>query len=236
MLKKIGLKFVSNKNNDVEEFFRLWHGHENLRVGLMDFVNNNSNNIIHPDIAPSKDILALAVKSRYEMDEKKIVKTLFFAENKWCEIEPLFYDLVGKIFKKDFSFDKIIKVYVSVLPFFVRNLDEGRVSIPYNTSNENEPVFVLAHELLHVIFYSYIHDNYEELRESLSSKKVWDFSEAINVVIQGQVEWVNIFKIEPSFYPEHEALYLALNKKWEKDKDIDSLIRDFLVNVAERQN
>ena len=80
-----------------------------------------------------------------------------------------------------------------------------------------------------LFFYSYLAKNYKELEKEFFSKKVWDFSEAINVVIQGQPEWIKVFKVEPAFYPEHEKLFLVLNDKWNRGGDIDILIKYFLL-------
>jgi hypothetical protein len=63
----------------------------------------------------------------------------------------------------------------------------------------------------------------------MSSQKVWDFSEAINVVIQNQKSWIEIFKIRAKPYPQHIVLYNNILKDWNEEKDVDFLIKKYII-------
>jgi hypothetical protein len=228
-MKKIKLNFIISEDNDLEEFYNLWKNHENLRKPLQDFViKNYTNHSATIKFPLAKKEFRKIIDEIYKVETKKITPDLKLLKDDWKKVEHKFYQLTDKIFKRiDLSGEKY-DVYPSVLPFYVRNLHKKRISVPYGKKNKKEPSFVLAHELLHVIFYSYLFQNFKKYKKIFFSKKVWDFSEALNVVIQGQDEWMKIFSVRPNFYPEHEKLYFCLKSIWEHHNNIDKLIKIFL--------
>ena len=82
----------------------------------------------------------------------------------------------------------------------------------------------MAHESLHLIFYDYLYTNYPKLRKNIENVKIWAFSEAFNVVIQEQPEWLDIFKIKPGVHKKFKKMYDLIKEEWVNNKNVDSVI------------
>ena len=226
-MQKITLNFTVSPKNDAEEFSPLYKGHENLRNPLRKYILKTQPDFKF-DKLPNKAKLVKFVAAEYKRESPKMHKVEAYTKLRWGKIEPKFYDLTQKVFPGFIVPDDKYEAYPSIWPFYIRNFKTRRISFPYLRKNKNEPLFVIAHELLHVFFYSYLFQKYPKFKAKMQSKQVWDFSEAINVVIQGQEEWVRLFKVIPHYYPEHKQLFLKLQKFWDKEKNLDKLIQEFL--------
>jgi len=87
---------------------------------------------------------------------------------------------------------------------------------------------VIDHELLHLLYYNYLAQVHSFSEKQLKSLRVWDFSEVINVVLQGQSDWVDVFGVKAQPYPQHEKFYEEVLQVWNENNDIDYLIERFL--------
>ena len=88
---------------------------------------------------------------------------------------------------------------------------------------------MLAHELLHFIFYDYIYSKYGFSEQRMSSQDIWNFSEIVNALIQNQEKWIKEFKIKSVPCCTDIKLYKDIEREWHKSRDIDYLIRKFLL-------
>jgi len=100
------------------------------------------------------------------------------------------------------------------------------ITFPYNVSSE-EACFVIAHELLHELFYRYVNRVFKE-KIALNSSKLWDVSEVFNVIIMEGTEFQKVFNYPSMPYPQHKKLLTKMRLIWNKTKTIDSLIEIFV--------
>lgn len=70
---------------------------------------------------------------------------------------------------------------------------------------------MIAHEMLHFIFYSYFDDN---VKNKALKKDVWLISEVFNAVVLNTKEFRNIIKPGKELgYPEHKEIISKMKKE-----------------------
>jgi hypothetical protein len=228
--KKEHINFVVSAAYDAETFFLLNEKKLKNTKNPSDFddiaiLSNKFGVAIHAGL--TKKCIEKFVQSIYEKNINEISNQSKEVKNRWKKNENDFFNLAKNVYKKDATLNEKYLAFPSVWSSFVRDFANKRISFPCDRG-VNDALFVIAHELLHVIFYQYLYENHPKIRNIIESKKVWDFSEVINVIIQGQKEWVGLFILKPRAYSEHEYLYEKMSDTWNKNHDVDVLIEKFL--------
>ncbi|EKE21277.1 MAG: hypothetical protein ACD_7C00299G0008 [uncultured bacterium] len=219
-MEKKYLQFKISKNIDINLFFEYIKQSKNNKETLSKFIDKDNFYI-------DREQVFYFVNRVYERDSDNIEKNIKKVEDSWNLKQDFFDKEIIRLFKSDAYPQGNINAYPSIWPIYGRSFDKSLITFPYK-NGVNEAVFVLSHEILHIIFYDYIFLKYKFSSEKMSSKKVWDFSEVINVIIQNQKEWRKNYILEAKPYFEHQALYNKLLKLWNKNPDIDFLIKNCL--------
>lgn len=227
---KKNVKFDISATYDVETFFLL--NDKKLKESkdfsdFQDIVNFSKNEEIEMSQKISKRAVEKLVRLIYDKNKSEICSRTAEIQKEWGKKEKNFIKLLNLIFKKEIVIMEEYILYPSIWSSFIRDFANNRISFPYNQGTSIAS-FVIAHELLHILLYKYLYEYHPIIRDIIESKKIWDFSEAINVIIQGQKEWTDVFEIAPKAYKEHENLCKNMSEYWDKDSDIDKLIKEFL--------
>lgn len=227
MKNKINILFSKRPSLDIDAFFLLYNS--SFKISRILGENNELSNLDIKEIKHTvqkrklNKLIIGIVKHNYTHDKSQIADNLNSIKRKWRKTENIFYKLTYKIYK-DFDIkERDFIAHPSMWAINIRDLRKKRLSFPYNGS-VNEAVFVIAHELLHIIFFDYLQDRYFDKMKHSDDNKIWALSEVVNVLIQSQKEWVRIFKLKPRPYKEHAKLYKRLKTIWNKSHDIDEVI------------
>lgn len=89
---------------------------------------------------------------------------------------------------------------------YPRFLDDKTFCVPYFHKREKYINVIIAHEMLHFIFYDYFYKRYPEYNESKYNFFVWHVSEIFNSLIQNSKEWLDVFCEEIITHPEHNKI------------------------------
>lgn len=227
--EKENIKFKISTDYDVDTFFLLNEEKLKNTTIVKDFNDiialSDRNGVEIPNSLTKKD-LEKFVEDVYKKKITEISNCSNEIEVNWRKISPSFFNLASIIYKNT-TLDKEYILFPSVWGSFIRDFKNKRISFPYN-QGVDKAIFVIAHELLHIIFYKYLYENHPQIRNLIESKKVWDFSEVINVIIQEQEDWISLFITEPGVYQGHEDLYKKMSELWKDKPSIDIMIEKFL--------
>ena len=170
------------------------------------------------------------VKNYYRKNKAIIEKNLELYKNNWKKIEKKYYDLVSLIFNKEFWPKRKYIAYATIWGMFPRFLEDKTFQIPYTYKNAKYVNVVIAHEMLHFVFYDYFWEKYPDYKKQ--DIKTWNISEIFNTVIQNSPEWVNVFEEKSMGYPEHKKIVNYLSKKYYKKKiKVEELIEDIIKEI-----
>ena len=126
-----------------------------------------------------------------------------------------------------YNFSSLSKVYR-----YPRSISKKTFFFPLNHKIEHYANKVIAHKMLHFMFFDYVEKKYELGEKSKIPGKetnyLWKVSEAFNSVIQGWALYQELFDSRPNPYPEVVEIYEEMNEQWEKNQNVDTLLNKFL--------
>jgi hypothetical protein len=111
---------------------------------------------------------------------------------------------------------------------YPRFLDDKTFQIPAISKKKKVASFIIAHEMLHFIFYEYFLNKYKKYKSHKYDFFVWHVSEIFNVIIMNRPEWQKILKNKDNGYPEHGKIIEKLSKK---ECCIDELVDNIVLEV-----
>ena len=162
--------------------------------------------------------------------EQEIKKAVNKARKSWKLIEKRYFDLVNKIFKNHPWPEGKYTGFVSCFRMYPRNIKEKTFFFPFYHAIPKFSNTVIAHELLHFIFFDYVKNNHG-LRENAKIKGknnnyVWQISEVFNSVIENWESYYKIFKVKTLRQKPYTGrkYFLKIKKQWAKKQDIDYLL------------
>lgn len=179
-------------------------------------------------------IISEYTKHIHKINKKEILEGVAETKKQWSKIEGKFYNFVDEIFHgHNWPKGKYIG-HASIYLMFPRNIKEKTFYFPYSRDKWS-PVSIIAHEMLHFIFFDYIKKEYEinENNEfkGKNPKYIWQVSETFNIVIENWKPYMKIFgakkKIKP--YPGCEKMFVSMTKQWAKNQDIKSFLDEWLL-------
>jgi len=223
------IKFLVNKKKELETYIGFLHDskfHENKRE--MDWAFY----IPHPKLMrlrnkkfSSRDKIKIVKKyiDEYycEKDSKAVKRILLVTEKQWTKKENLFFALVNNIFHHHpWPKGKYI-AYGTIWGMYPRFLKDKTFLFPLDRKNKREASIIIAHEMLHFIFYDYVFNKFQKYKKHEYDFKMWHISEIFNVIIQNSPEWVKFFGQKTDPYPEHRRHIRKLKKAWINTNNVD---------------
>ncbi|HAJ44837.1 MAG: hypothetical protein UV53_C0015G0008 [Candidatus Azambacteria bacterium GW2011_GWE1_42_9] len=161
-------------------------------------------------------------------------------ETNWKKKEGRFFNLVKDLFhNRPWPKGKYI-AYATIWGMFPRFLEDKTFQIPIKYKNKKYVNAIIAHELLHFMFYDYFCENYPRYKHSENSIYVWHISEIFNSLVQNSPTWLDVFEKETMSYPEHKKIISQLKKKYKypmslKIKNLISDIEPFIKILLRRK-
>ena len=175
-----------------------------------------------------KKIVKDFVFKYYSKNKKAIEKNIITHENNWKKIEKDFFKLAHDLFL-DTKWPKGKYIaYTTMWSMYPRFLDDKTFQIPAISKKKKVASFIIAHEMLHFIFYEYFLNKYKKYKSHKYDFFVWHVSEIFNVIIMNRLEWQKILKNKDDGYPEHGKIIEKLSKK---ECCIDELVDNIVLEV-----
>lgn len=175
-----------------------------------------------------KRIVGDFVFKYYSKNKSAIEKNFITYENNWKKIEKEFFSLVENVFPKlKWPKGKYI-AYPTMWSMYPRFLDDKTFQIPAISKKKKTVYFIIAHEMLHFIFYEYFLNKYKKYKSHKYDFLAWHVSEIFNVIIMNRPGWQKILKNKDDGYPEHRKIIKKLSKK---DYNLDDLINNIIKEV-----
>lgn len=178
-----------------------------------------------------KIIVEKYIGSFYKKHIEKIKREIEEEKNNWQKADKKFYELTDEIFGNYKWPEGKYIAYPTIWGMYPRFLDNKTFQFPSKHKKQNYIQVIIAHEMLHFIFYDYIYKNFPKLKSHKYDFDLWNISEAFNVMIQNFSRWVKIFNQKTISYPEHKNLIIKLKKNWEEASgDIDKFLKIVLTD------
>ena len=168
----------------------------------------------------------------YAKNEEHLKNKFELTKSDWGSVERKYFDLVKKLFNYHPWPEGKYKGIGSIFHMYPRFIQKKIFFFPLNHKIERYANKVIAHEMLHFMFFDYVEKKYGLHEKSVIPGKeinyLWKVSEAFNSVIEGWQPYSELFNSKPRPYPEVVEIYTRMNEQWGKDQDIVSLFGIFL--------
>lgn len=183
----------------------------------------------------NKSALFNSIKDIYRDKRDEINIGISKQENDWRKLEMRFYKLVDVLFEnRKWPSLKYI-AYGTIWSMFPRFLEQNAFQIPYKHRLPKYVPVIIAHELLHFIFFDYFYKRFPKYKKEKYQFFVWHVSEVFNSIVQNSPPWVKLFKQIPMDYPEHEQILKKIGRYFQKNNiiDIDELTDNIIHEIQE---
>jgi len=223
-------------NQDIQNaihFIRRNRPHK-YRYFLFQFLPKELHYIIKEKLPESKikKIIGEYTKRTYKFRTKKIKEGITKARKDWRSVEKRYFAITDKIFKRcPWPKGRYIG-YCSIFGMFPRNVQEKYFYFPPIHPISKYANKVIAHEMLHFIFFDYIQKKYGLKENSKIPKKpdnyIWQVSEVFNNVTEGWKPYNKLIGDKPRPYRGTEKMFKKMSVQWQKKQDIDWLLDHWL--------
>ncbi len=166
----------------------------------------------------------------HTLRRKEIENDIKSVRGNWAKVEKGYFKLIDRIFNNFLWPRGSYTGFATIYNMYPRNISKRVFFFPYIHNIPNYANYVIAHEMMHFIFFDYINKIYE-IRENAEFKNkpqkyVWQISEVFNNVIEDWKEYQNVIKChrKPRPYPGTEKIFSEMKKQWRKKQDIKGLL------------
>ena len=222
------ISFIKRERKGIKREFLLWFLPDDFKYILnKNFSEKERNKIIRE-----------YTKHIYKIKKDEIGKGFEKAKKDWQKVEKEYFQLVDKVFKNHPWPKGNYRGIVSIWHMYPRYIKHKIFFFPYKHKIPKYSNKVIAHEMLHFIFFDYIKREYnlEEFSEikNRPNDYVWQVSEVFNDVMENWKPYYGLFKDKPCSYPDTEQMFKKMKKQWQKKQDIDWLLEQWL-GIKERK-
>jgi len=142
----------------------------------------------------------------------------------WEKVEDKFYKLVNGVFQ-DYSWpDGEYVGTASIFRMYPRNIKNKTFYFPAQKTRLGS-LGIIAHEMLHFIFFDFIKNKYglgeKSKIKGKSPEYVWQVSETFNNVIENWEPYKEIFSEEPRPYAGCKKMLEVMEQQWKEKQDIN---------------
>lgn len=231
---KVSLKISASKDLENCLFFVKFNLKNNFEH-VKWFLPENLHYVLDKNITSQKreEILRQLTLKVFKEKKDEIKQGVNMAVKDWQSVENDYFELANKIFKNHpWPKGKYIG-YASIYRMYPRDVQEKTFFFPYFHATPHFSNMVIAHELLHFIFFDYIKQKFKYKEAKTYSKKaeyIWQISEVFNSVIENWEPYYNIFKVEDMKQPPYTGgkYFKKMQSQWAKNQDIDFLLSQWL--------
>lgn len=192
-----------------------------LDVGGVNFANGILG--VHPAI---KKIIFNYIDDFYKKQTFLLSRQARNFQKQWNAKAGLFFEAANLIFK-NYPWPRGRYIgYLSIFDCNPRFLHDKTFQIFYK--HKLGPTYIVAHELLHFIFFDYLSKKIKTSKKKLTENDLWELSEIVNDVILDSQSFKKLLKLKKNIvsYPNLKNTASKLKIKFASNKsiDIDKLI------------
>jgi hypothetical protein len=173
------------------------------------------------------------IDKTYHIKQAKMDHALERHGKRWTEIAPVFFSLVDPLFHgRKWPRGKYI-AFGTIWGMYPRFLEDKTFQIPFWHRSQKYISVVIAHELLHFMFYDYFYERYPKYNRPKYNFFVWQISEIFNTIIQNSPTWLSHFKLKSMGYPEHRKIVKKISRPIYRRNtfEIDELVDEIVKNA-----
>ena len=171
------------------------------------------------------------IRSIYKKRAGDMAEALEFYRKQWKAKENVFFSLTDKLFPGFFWPKGKYIAYLTIWSMFPRFLEDKTFQIPFRYRRKKYVNVIIAHEMLHFIFYEWFYKQYPRYRQPRYNYFVWNVSEIFNVLIQDSYPWIRTFGMKTMPYPEHKKIIRRIGLAWAESRPVGRLVEDIILKV-----
>ncbi len=168
------------------------------------------------------------ISEMYEKQWATMRHSLIQYEKSWRQVELEYFILIDEFFTPSYWPKGKYIAYPTIWGLCPRYLEDSTFQVPFKHRSVKRVMVIIAHELLHFIFYNYFAKKYPKYRSNRYQMLKWHISEIFNAVVQNSPRWIKVFRLKSYIYPEHRKIVARLQRKNRKNNNwiVDDLITD----------
>lgn len=238
-MKRRRVKFKINKDLGKRKLLNFIYRDEKAGINFKELIFK-----AHPTLKgieklekeEAKRKVNMYIDDLYLKNKDGIKKTVAQMQKDWREIEDEFFEITNHVFK-NLPWPKGEYIaYFSISPPCPRYLYNKTFSVVYTKDGRWKKI--VAHEMLHFMFYEYIRKKYMPNLKNTIEKEMniqlektfifplWDISEIFNAIVMNEGGFQKLLPYPSEPYPKHKEAYKKLQKIWiDSDKDIEVFLK-----------
>jgi len=215
------ISFIKRERKGIKHQFLLWFLPDDFKYILSkNFSEKERNKIIRE-----------YTKHIYKIKKDEIGKGFKKAKEDWQKVEKEYFQLTDRIFQNHPWPKGNYRGIASIWCMYPRYIKHKIFFFPYKHRILEFSNKVIAHEMLHFIFFDYIKKKYNLEEFSVVKNKpndyVWQVSEVFNDVMENWQPYSRLFKDKLRSYPDTEKMFHKIKKQWQEKQDIDWLLKQW---------
>lgn len=226
------IKFSYSKNKDLE-FALHFVSREPLNKNFLRmYLPKKLVRILTLPLEDRKKRVTKFIEDEYKRRGAELTESYEEVRAEWKKVKSPYFALLRILFEGHPWSKDVFKGYGTIFLCYPRWIDQKAFLFPLEHKNPNYRVIVIAHEMMHFLFFDYIQKKYRLKQDSVLPRKdkryVWKVSEAFNTLIEGWPPFQNIFHSNPRPYPETTKIYKEMEKFWNKEQNVPALLDKML--------
>jgi len=172
------------------------------------------------------------INEKYQNKQDMMDQAMKQYANRWEKMAPKYFSLVDELFSgRKWPKGKYI-AYGTIWGMYPRFLEDKTFQVPFKHRKPRYVMVVVAHELLHFMFYDYFYARYPKYRRPKHNYFVWHVSEIFNTIVQNSPQWLHCFKLKSLGYPEHKKIIMDISRtlyrlsSWDLNALVDKIIEE----------
>lgn len=163
--------------------------------------------LVHAGLGAESEVkIRVAIQEFFVSHSSEIQSNLDIYRSAWLQKQDAFFSLVEDIFGDASWPPGLYEAYATSWGMFPRSLEDKTFYVPAIFDNKSYVDIIVAHELLHFMFYRYFYAKYPEHDNEDDNFLAWNVSEIFNSVVQNSQPWLDVFGLKSMTYPEHEKI------------------------------
>ena len=177
-------------------------------------------------------VIRVYVSDYYKRNEKDLRNRFELIRSDWSGVEEKYFNLIGQLFNNHPWSDGEYTGLGTIFHIYPRFIAKKTFHFPLNHRIEHYANKIIAHEMLHFMFFDYVERKYKLGEKSeihgRETNYLWKVSEAFNSVIQGWAPYQKLFNSKPNPYPEVVEIYEKMDAQWRESQNVDLLLKELL--------
>jgi len=155
-------------------------------------------------------------------------------KKRWEKIAPDYFLLVDALFGNRTWPRGTYIAFGTIWGMYPRFLENKTFQIPFWHRTPRYISVVIAHEMLHFMFYDYFYKRYPNYNRPQYNFFVWHISEIFNTIIQNSPIWLDCFKLKSLEYPEHKKIIAHISRAlychntWNLDALVEEIVKEVI--------